>query len=93
MGPVAVQADLVVPPVSFVGACVCGYRAVFFHFIDEYFFREDTHDTAAHISAHTHMSWRSWVSHTPEMVTDSIMIGWIGLSSLVGTFEIWTHRS
>ena len=36
MGPVAVQADLVVPPVSFVGACVCGYRAVFFHFIDEY---------------------------------------------------------
>ncbi len=36
MGPVAVQADLVVPPVSFVAPCVCGYRAVFFHFIDEY---------------------------------------------------------
>ena len=36
MGPVAVQADLVVPPVSFVGPCVCGYRAFFFHFIDEY---------------------------------------------------------
>ena len=36
MGPVAVQADLVVPPVSFVGPCVCGYRAVFYHFIDEY---------------------------------------------------------
>ena len=36
MGPVAVQADLVVPPVSFVGPCVCGYRALFFHFIDEY---------------------------------------------------------
>ena len=35
-GPVAVQADLVVPPVSFVGPCVCGYRAFFFHFIDEY---------------------------------------------------------
>ena len=36
MGPVAVQADLVVPPVSFVGPGVCGYGALFFHFIDEY---------------------------------------------------------
>ena len=36
MGPVVIQADLVVPPVSFVGPCVCGYRALFFHFIDEY---------------------------------------------------------
>ena len=43
MGPVAVQADLVVPPVSFVGPCVCGYRAFFFHFLDEYYLNEITH--------------------------------------------------
>ena len=34
MGPVAVQADLVVPPVSFVGPCVCGYRAFFYYFTE-----------------------------------------------------------
>ena len=34
---VVIRADLVVPPVSFVGACVCLYCPSFFHFIDEYY--------------------------------------------------------
>ena len=68
MGPVAVQADLVVPPVSlsFVGPCVCRYCALFFHFMDELGFSKVVLPSELRRTTTTHIGSLGLGKHSPH---------------------------